>query len=103
MKSAVDWDWTSNCSRSAASVYWIRFDLALRDGEYERAYVLAERALILEPSAPAGWHTLARHLIFDRASFESEQYHFGKTDKRSPWTVRCLPSIYPNETSGPGM
>ena len=55
-----------------ASVEWVRFDMRLRDGENERAYLHAERALELDPGSPAGWYTLARHLIFERASFEIE-------------------------------
>lgn len=56
----------------AAGVEWVRFDAALRDGNPERAYVHAETALALRPSSPAGWSAFARHLIFDRASRESE-------------------------------
>ncbi|MFT5050557.1 MAG: hypothetical protein ACI8QZ_001959 [Chlamydiales bacterium] len=84
----------------AASVYWIRFDLALRDGEHDRAYVLAERALRLEPSAPAGWHTLARHLIFDRASLESEP----DPRRRRAWIEAGLAVFEQGEaaTSNPG-
>jgi hypothetical protein len=55
-----------------ASVLWIRFDLALRNGQPERAYALATDALRLDPRAVIGWSTLARHLIFDRASLENE-------------------------------
>jgi hypothetical protein len=56
----------------AASVQWVRFDVALRDGAPERAYAIAETALALDPGAHQGWYTLARHLVFDRASRESE-------------------------------
>lgn len=56
----------------AASVQWVRFDVALRDGANERAYAIAETALTLDPGAYQGWYALARHLVFDRASRESE-------------------------------
>ncbi len=52
----------------AASVEWIRFDLALRDGRSELAYRRAASALALDPASSGGWYTLARHLIFDRGS-----------------------------------
>ena len=55
-----------------ASACWVRFDLALRDGEPGRAYALAEFALDLEPGAWQGWSNLALHLAFDRASAEVE-------------------------------
>lgn len=64
--------WLGPIASLAASVNWIRFDLAVRDGRREHAYVVAEQALALAPEAAAGWATLARHLIFDRASPESE-------------------------------
>ena len=63
--------WLGPAASFAASATWIRFDLALRNGHRERAYLLAEEALALAPEAPEGWSTLARHLIFDRGSFES--------------------------------
>ena len=55
-----------------ASVQWIRFDMALRDGEFERAYARANHALELDPQATSGWYTLGSHLVFDRGSLESE-------------------------------
>lgn len=85
----------------AASVYWIRFDLALRDGEHDRAYVLAERALSLDAVAPEGWHTLARHLIFDRGSLESEP----DPQRRRRWIEAGL-AVFERgelETSDPGQ
>jgi len=56
----------------AASVLWVRFDLALREGEPERAYALASDALRLDPRSTTGWSTLSHHLIFERASLENE-------------------------------
>ncbi|TDJ78933.1 MAG: hypothetical protein E2O39_01130 [Planctomycetota bacterium] len=56
----------------AASAQWVRFDVALRDGAHERAYAIAETALALDPGAHQGWYALGRHLVFDRASKESE-------------------------------
>jgi hypothetical protein len=56
----------------AAELQWLRFHAAVRAGEEARALELAESALTWEPSAPAGWQTLAAHLVFDRASRERE-------------------------------
>ena len=56
----------------AASAEWVRFDWYVREGRYERAYAAAERALALEPSATQGWTHLASHMVFGRASLESE-------------------------------
>ncbi len=47
----------------AASVQWVRFDVALAAGRPERAYALAESALGLAPRSAQGWLTLGRHLI----------------------------------------
>jgi len=55
----------------AASVLWIRFDLALREGSFELAYTHATRALELDPHSVAGWYTFGSHLVFDRGSLES--------------------------------
>ena len=52
----------------AASVEWVRFDQNLARGEYERAYLAAERALALDPASTDGWLMLGQHLIFDRGS-----------------------------------
>ena len=56
----------------AAHAEWIRFDWYVREGQFEEAYTSAERALALAPEATRGWMTLARHLIFFRASLENE-------------------------------
>ena len=56
----------------AAGAQWVRVDLALRRGEYARAYARAETAFDLDPEDAAGWIFLAHHLIFERASFERE-------------------------------
>lgn len=59
-------------SSLASSAIWVRFDLALREGEPARAYALAERALELDPGAWQGWSSLGLHLVFERGSGESE-------------------------------
>jgi len=56
----------------AASVEWVRFDLALRAGRNERAYARAESALRLDPVSPEGWLTLGRHMITLRGSAANE-------------------------------
>lgn len=50
----------------AASAEWVRFDSALADGEFDLAYLRAERALALDPLSPYGWVQLSSHLVFDR-------------------------------------
>lgn len=56
----------------AATIEWIRADVALRGGREELYYARAERALALQPSATQGWIALAHHLVFDRASLARE-------------------------------
>ncbi len=51
-----------------ASVWWVRYDLALRGGQFETAYARARTALTLDPGAGQGWITLARHMIVDRGA-----------------------------------
>ena len=70
----------------AASVEWVRFELALLDGEPEVAYAHAERALALDPVSEEGWMLLAQHLAFERASaaFESDR------DRRRAWIEEGL-------------
>lgn len=55
-----------------ASVEWVRFDGLVRDGRYEAAYAVAERALELDPHSPQGWLHYASHLGYFRASAENE-------------------------------
>ena len=55
-----------------ASAAWVRFDALVRDGRYEAAYSVAERALELDPSSPQGWLYYASHLGRFRASAENE-------------------------------
>jgi tetratricopeptide (TPR) repeat protein len=55
-----------------ASAAWVRFDALVRDGRYEAAYDVAERALDLDPSSPQGWLHYAAHLGRFRASAENE-------------------------------
>ncbi len=50
----------------AASVEWVRYDIALEAGDFPLAYERAERALALDPLSPHGWDMLASHLIFTR-------------------------------------
>ncbi|MFT7679192.1 MAG: hypothetical protein ACI8QC_003192 [Planctomycetota bacterium] len=58
----------------AASAEWVRFDAAVADGEFELAYLRAERALALDPLSPYGWVRLGSHMIFERggALFEPD-------------------------------
>ena len=55
-----------------ASVEWVRFDALVRDGRFEAAYAVAERALELDPHSPQGWLHYASHLGHFRASEENE-------------------------------
>lgn len=55
-----------------ASVEWVRFDVLVRDGRYEAAYAVADRALELDPHSPQGWLHYASHLGRFRASAENE-------------------------------
>ena len=57
----------------AAAVHWVRFDSALREGDPNRAYTLAQRALELDPDAWQGWSHLGLHLAFTRGSVELER------------------------------
>ncbi|MCE9596055.1 MAG: hypothetical protein K8S98_17840 [Planctomycetes bacterium] len=59
-------------ARFAASIEWVRFDLALRSGDLELAYARADTALWIDPGATEGWNAYAAHLAFDRASAERE-------------------------------
>ncbi len=61
-------------SSLAASVEWVRFDLAWRRGRTEEAYARAERALELDPRSESGWIAFGLHLAFDRASASAEPY-----------------------------
>jgi len=65
----------------AASVQWVRFDMALDTGRPERAYALAESALGLAPRAAPGWLTLGRHLITVRGSAQDEP----DPERRARW------------------
>ncbi|MCP3918303.1 MAG: hypothetical protein GY711_22375 [bacterium] len=84
----------------AASVQWVRFDLALRAGRTERAYARAESALRLDPVSPEGWLTLGRHLITVRGSSATEQYD----DRRMRWMRAGLDLLRRGEdvTNAPG-
>lgn len=57
----------------AASIEWVRYDIALEDGDYPLAYERAERALAIDPLSPHGWDLLASHLIFTRGGALLEQ------------------------------
>ena len=56
----------------AASIEWVRFDQAAERGDFSRAYVIANRALALDPGSPHGWDIYASHLIFQRGGALSE-------------------------------
>jgi hypothetical protein len=69
-----------------ASVEWVRFELALLEGEDEVAYAHAEDALRLDASAEEGWILLAQHLAFDRASAARE----ADRERRRGWIEEAL-------------
>ncbi len=52
----------------AASTQWMRFTLATRSGDGERALGVGRSALGMDPLAPDGWQLLAHHLVFERGS-----------------------------------
>lgn len=56
----------------AASVEWVRMQLALDAGRTDLAYERAEHALALDPGATDGWSFFAAHLVFDRGSRAAE-------------------------------
>lgn len=62
----------------AASVEWARFRRALLRGETAEAYVIADRALALDPSGEGGWLNYAQHLIFERGSFAENETPEGR-------------------------
>lgn len=70
----------------AASVQWVRFDSTVREGQFESAYAIAERALELDPRAPQGWMHLASHLAYFRASAENEP----DPERRRQWITAAL-------------
>lgn len=53
---------------AAASAQWMRFTLATRIGDGERALAIGRSALAMDPLAPDGWQLLAHHLVFERGS-----------------------------------
>jgi hypothetical protein len=59
-------------ARFAATIEWVRFDLALRSGDLEQAYARADTAIWIDPGATEGWTVYAAHLAFDRASEQRE-------------------------------
>ena len=73
----------------AASVQWVRFDLALRRGDTARAYARAEVALRLDPGDPRGWIFLARHLAYERGSILREP----DRDARARWIEAALETL----------
>lgn len=52
-------------ARLAAALQWVRYDRALAAGREELALERARSALALDPTATAGWSTLAQHLAFE--------------------------------------
>ncbi len=52
----------------ASSIEWVRYRVALDQGDEARAYGRAARALALDARTVAGWATLGDHFIFTRAS-----------------------------------
>jgi len=73
----------------AASVQWVRFDLALRRGDTARAYARAEVALRLDPGDARGWTFLARHLAYERGSIVREP----DRDARARWIEAALETL----------
>ena len=73
----------------AASVLWVRFDLALRRGDTARAYARAETALRIDPGDPRGWIFLARHLAYERGSVLREP----DRDARARWIEAALGTL----------
>ena len=73
----------------AASVQWVRFDLALRRGDTARAYARAEGALRLDPGDARGWIFLARHLAYERGSVLREP----DRDARARWVEAGLATL----------
>ncbi len=56
----------------AASIQWVRADLAFRQGRLELFLARAQVALTLAPDAGGGWRYLAWHQAFHLASIERE-------------------------------
>lgn len=79
----------------AASVQWVRVDVALRHGEEARAYAMAETALRIDPSDPEGWIFLAHHLIYERASLLREP----DAARRAAWIRAGLETLARGERS----
>lgn len=79
----------------AASVQWVRVDVALRRGEEARAYAMAETALRIDPSDPEGWIFLAHHMIYDRASLLREP----DPARRAAWIRAGLETLARGERS----
>jgi hypothetical protein len=84
----------------AASVQWVRFDVALRRGDTARAYARAEGALRLDPREPRGWIFLARHLVYERGSLLREP----DREARARWIEAGLDTLRRGEsrTRDPG-
>jgi len=84
----------------AAGVQWIRVDVAIRRGDYARAYERAETALALDPGDPAGWIFLAHHLLYERASLSREP----DRDARARWIRAGIETLERGEraSSDPG-
>ena len=57
---------------TAASMQWMRVDVAWAPRRHAEGYGFAASALELAPSAPGGWIWLARHLVHERGSAERE-------------------------------
>lgn len=83
-----------------ASASWVRFDWLVREGRFEAAYEVAERALELDGTAAQGWLHYASHLAHVRGTslFESDP------EKRRQWTEAALDVLGRGEklTHAPG-
>ncbi len=76
------------------SAEWVRFDGLVREGRFEAAYEIAERALALDPHSPQGWLHLAAHLAYFRASAESGE----APERRRTWVRSALDLLERGET-----
>ena len=61
-------EWLGPFAELGSNLQWIRFQRARLDGDQERAFLHAENALALRPTATAGWQLFASHLGFFLAS-----------------------------------
>jgi len=61
-------EWLGPFAELGSNLQWIRFQRARLAGDQERAFLHAENALALRPTATEGWQLLAAHLGYFLAS-----------------------------------